>query len=79
MSSKCSLFLLIFILNRNLAVNNHFMLICVLIVFFFRQQALEIERLRAAKITALPPPVDPIEVRLLVQQQSKFCQKDSVP
>ena len=79
MSSKRGLFLLIFILNRNLAVNNHFKLICVLIAFFFRQQALEIERLRAAKIAALPPPVDPIEVRLLVQQQNKFGQKDSVP
>ena len=32
---------------------------------FFRQQALEIERLRAAKIAALPPPVDPIGVRII--------------
>ena len=45
---------------------SYLLLICALIYSFFRQQALETERLRAAKIAALPPPVDPIGVRIIL-------------
>ena len=52
--------------KASLGVNNHSMYKFGFIVFIFRQHASETERLRAAKIAALPPPVDPIGVTFLI-------------
>ena len=42
---------------------------------FSRQQALEIERLRAAKIAALPPSVDPVQVQFMFNLSQKYLSK----